>query len=94
MRPCINARFCNHKDRCNPQACGDYVPTLSSVILLALLVITCGCIAADAVSLNISGHSSGQGYQNLSFAGDLLNINISQNSSFQGWNITIHGAGA
>jgi hypothetical protein len=94
MKPCINARFCERKTRCNPQACGDYVPALASVALLTLLVMTCGCIAADAVSLSISGYSSGQGVQNLSFAGDLLNINISQNSSFQGWNITIQGTGA
>jgi hypothetical protein len=89
MRPCINKRFCEHRDRCNPQACGDYVPSLASVALVALLVLLCGCIAADAVSLNISGHFSGQGFQNLSYAGDLLNVNLSQNGT--GWNIILGG---
>lgn len=92
MRPCINERFCERKDRCNPQACGDYVPSLASVTLLVLLALICGCIAADAVTLSITGHSSGQGYQNLSYAGDLLNVSIMQNNT--GWNISLNGGSA
>jgi hypothetical protein len=53
-------------------------------ILAALL---CGCIAADAVSLNISGHFSGQGFQNLSYAGDALNASLWQNGT--GWDLSI-----
>jgi hypothetical protein len=79
MSHCINERFCEHRDRCNPQACGDYVPSLSSVVLVALMVLLCGCIAVDAVTLSISGHSSGQGYQNLTYTGDQLNVLILQN---------------
>jgi hypothetical protein len=87
MRLCINERFCGHKDRCDPQACEDYVPTLAGAALLVLIALTCGCIAADAVTLSISGHSSGQGLQNLSYAGDLLNVSILQNGT--GWNFSI-----
>jgi hypothetical protein len=92
MRPCVNERFCERRDRCNPQACEDYVPSLASVALLVLLALTCGCIAADAVSLSISGHSSGQGFQNLTYAGDLLSISILQNGT--GWNISLNGGSA
>jgi hypothetical protein len=45
------------------------------------------------IELNISGHSSGQGVQNLSFVGDLINVSIQQNSSWAGWNVTL-GASA
>lgn len=47
---------------------------------------------AGAVSLEISGHAAGQGYQNLSFSGDLLNVSLWQNGT--AWNITAMGAGA
>lgn len=91
MRPCINERSCEHRDRCNPQACGDYVPSLASVALAALLVLLCGCIAADAATLNISGHFSGQGYQNLSYAGDALNASFWQNGT--GWDFALRAGG-
>lgn len=92
MRPCINERCCNHKDRCDPAACDSYVPSLASAALLALLVLVCGgCVMADAVSLTISGHSSGQGTQNLTFVGDLMSVNLSQNGTT--WNITATAEG-
>jgi hypothetical protein len=49
-------------------------------------------LLADAVTLSISGHISGQGFQNLSYAGDLLNVNISQNAT--GWNLSLFGGSA
>jgi hypothetical protein len=87
MRPCINERFCSRKSRCNPQACGDY----AGVALVALLVLLCGCIAADAATLNISGHFAGQGYQNLSYAGDALNASFWQNGT--GWDFILQTGG-
>ena len=92
MRFCVNERFCKRKDRCDPMQCEDYVPAPASATLLILLALTCGCIAADAVSLSISGHSTGQGFQNLSYAGDLLNVSILQNGT--GWNISHLGGSA
>jgi|GEM_PF-2754569 len=91
MRPCINARFCPRKNRCDPEACGDYVPTLASIslILAVLLASLACCLVADAVTLNISGSSSGDGLQNLSFSGDHINVSLSQNGT--GWNITAEG---
>jgi len=59
------------------------------VAAAALVAVLCGCIAADAVSLSITGHVSGQGFQNLSYAGDLLNVSLSQNAT--GWNISLNG---
>jgi hypothetical protein len=90
MRSCINARFCEHRARCNPQACGDYVPALAGVSLV-LLALLCGCIAADAATLNISGHFAGQGYQNLSYAGDALNASFWQNGT--GWDFILQTGG-
>jgi len=50
-------------------------------------IISFACLAS-AMSLSIMGHSSGQGLQNLSFAGDLLNVSILQNATAMDWNIT------
>lgn len=88
MRPCINARFCPKKNRCDPEACVDYVPTLASVSLIqaVLLASLACCLVADAVTLNIFGSSSGDGLQNLSFSGDRINVSLLQNGT--GWTIT------
>lgn len=92
MRSCINARFRKHRDRCNPQACGDYVPAPTSVALVALLVLLCGCVAADAaVSLSISGPSSGHGLHILSFSGEQINASIMQGNNST-WLINATGA--
>lgn len=91
MKPCINARFCPRKNRCDPEACGDYVPALASaaLILMIFLASLACCLVADAVTLSISGHSSGDGQQNLSFSGDRINVSLSKNGT--GWNITAEG---
>lgn len=47
-------------------------------------------LPADAMTLSIQGHSTGTGYQNLTFAGDLLNVSLAQNGS--AWNLSLQGA--
>jgi hypothetical protein len=94
MRSRIKERFRSRESRCNPQACGDYVPSLASVALVSLLapvVLLCGCIAADAATLNISGHFAGHGFQNLSYAGDALNASFWQNGT--GWDFILQSGG-
>jgi hypothetical protein len=68
-------------------------------VWLLLLAPYFGIIAVcllnvNAMTLEISGHSAGQGAQNLSFAGDLLNVSIVQNGTGQGWNVTLVGVSA
>jgi hypothetical protein len=74
-------------------------PLLLVVAVMAAYLFFCSAIStlmgsAEAVSLSISGHSSGTGYQNLTFAGNLLNVSILQNISWRGWNVSIMGASA
>lgn len=57
-----------------------------AIILLVVLIAP-----AHGIELSIMGHSSGQGMQNMSFAGDLINVSILQNSSWQGWNVSLGG---
>jgi len=59
----------------------------SIIIGYAVFVLWLG--DAQAVSLQISGHSTGRGIQNLTFVGDLLNVTISQNATFQNWSISV-----
>jgi len=56
------------------------------LIFLAFCILS---MLADAVTLQVRGHSTGQGLQNLSFTGDLLNVSLWQNGS--GWNISLLG---
>jgi hypothetical protein len=71
-------------------------PLLIWLLILALYfgIVAAACLLpiGDAMTLEISGHSIGQGAQNLSFAGDLLNVSIMQNDTGQGWNVTLLGA--
>ena len=46
-------------------------------------------LSADAVSLSISGHASGQGLHMLNVSGESLNASLWQNGS--GWNLTLEG---
>lgn len=76
----------------------DPLPIWLAVLAMCFGIVAAVCLLtttpAHCIELNISGHSIGQGMQNLSFVGDLINVSILQNSSFQGWNITIQGATA
>jgi hypothetical protein len=61
-----------------------------------ILAVTAICVVlwalstfGQTVSLEISGHSAGQGLQSLSFSGEQLNVSILQNGS--GWNMTLGG---
>jgi hypothetical protein len=56
---------------------------------LAFTAATLFVMHAHAVSLEVYGHSVGQGVQNLSFAGEALNVSILQNGS--AWNLSIGG---
>jgi hypothetical protein len=62
---------------------------LALAIWLGLIVAICALPVGDCMTLEISGHSAGQGIQNLSFSGD-LNISIAQNGS--AWNLSLQGA--
>jgi hypothetical protein len=64
-------------------------------IFLAVCVLGVYVVAlhpAQAVELSITGSVSGQGVQNLSYAGDLLNVSILQNGTV--WNLSIIGGAA
>lgn len=61
------------------------------VAVVAAYLLFCSAIStlmgsAEAVSLSISGHSSGTGLHLLNFRGDQLNVSIWQNAS--AWNIS------
>ncbi|MCK9571222.1 hypothetical protein M0R72_19895 [Candidatus Pacearchaeota archaeon] len=45
-------------------------------------------VVGQAVSLSITGNSTGQGFQNFSFAGDDLNVSILANTFGCFWNVT------
>ena len=67
-----------------------YAIAVCLVLYFDAIILHCLLTApAHGIELSITGHSSGQGLQNLSFVGDLINVSILQNSSFQGWNVTL-----
>lgn len=68
--------------------------SLAGVALAALLILLCGCVAVDAaaVSLSISGPSSGQGLHVLSFSGEQINASITQGDNNSTWLINATGA--
>jgi hypothetical protein len=79
----------------------DLSPLQQDIILLCwwafwmvifLFVIWLASLPASGLSLQISGHVSGHGYQNLSYVGDTLNVSILQNGT--GWNFTLVGGAA
>jgi hypothetical protein len=63
------------------------------LIFLACLALYFGllsilAIVAGAVELLIVGNATGQGFQNLSYAGDDLNVSILANTFGCFWNVT------
>lgn len=67
-------------------------PLLIWLLILAMyfgiVAVACLLPTGHAATLNISGNISGQGFQNLSYAGDQLNVSILQNTFGCTWNIT------
>ena len=60
-------------------------------IITSMLYLLNG-MQAIAVSLSITGNSTGQGLHMLSFAGEQLNASILQGSNCSTWQITALGA--
>jgi hypothetical protein len=70
----------------------ESLPYLVGTAWLLFCIYVVLVITGQAVDLSITGHITGQGIQNLSYAGDLLNVSIYQNGS--GWNFTLLGGAA
>ncbi len=59
-----------------------------AVMAIVFGIFAVVCTHAGAVSLSITGSSTGQGFQNFSFAGDDLNVSILANTFGCFWNVT------
>lgn len=66
------------------------------IVAIGMAMVCVGCLLTpgQAVSLEISGHSSGAGLHTLHFAGDLLNATITQGNNSSAWLINATGASA
>ena len=62
---------------------------MKPLIMGLVVCILALSLPSDAVSLEISGHSTGTGLHNLTFLGDLLDVSIQQGNASDFWRINV-----